>query len=934
MSKITKLIPKSIKKTIKKFILKKTPTTPEKEDKTKRYVTNKVAARFCTGCGACNNSCPVDAITMQADDKGFIHPVIDDVKCVNCGLCSKACPVLHPQYKNKKDPECRAIYAVDSIRMTASSGGIFTAFAEKVLARGGYICGAAFKKDFFVEHIISNDINDLDRIKGSKYAQSDTANTFSEVKTILEQGHEVLYCGTPCQIAGLYSYLGKTDTEKLYTMDLLCHGVPSHKVLKKYLDDCYPDKDIDSIDFRDKTKYGWSTTMTVKLKNGDFIREDERHDPYFKAFLPCMSLRKSCASCKFSTLPRQGDLSIGDFWGIDRYDPKLNDRKGTSVVLVNNKKGQDILEQCSDVFAVNEVVPIEYALHINKTIKAPFQPHPNRDCFFDMMNYTSFSKCVDTCLNRHYDVGIVGLWYGLNYGSIMTYYALYSVIESLGHSCILLKKPHFLWTDRYSDPNTIANKFMKARCMISQDMNDIDDIYSMNDLCDSFVVGSDVVWNHDICGNEGGGYFFLDFADDDKKKISYASSFGRGYDAPARIKSQVKKYLARFDAVSVREDFAQRIVRDQFNRGADKVLDSVFLADRSLYCAIADTADNGTGNYVTAYILGADQQVENCLKKISGVLNKETIIIPNPNEPDSIKELMTLPTVGVVSVEEWLSYIKNCDFYVGDSFHGICFAIIFEKPFVALLRRGAPDNCRYETLLGLVGLTDRIHYLDSDPEELEKIINAEIDYGRVYSKIQPEITRSRSWLAKALAKESVSLSDKLVQLKQTDESLSRKIDIIIRYLSLELNMCNDLNRYLDILITNQNKYIVFIAAMDTPGIALSQPISDKIQRLGASTPLINKHWFGYLAVLAEGRSLLERSEYNHGVSGNISIDGINCELVSQPYEAGNMASILIDGKDHCINSRGLNFVVYDREKRMVCDSVCFDTHFPDYSCKR
>lgn len=294
-------------------------------------------ATLCSGCGVCNNICPTSAISMEKNKDGFLYPHINKDKCVLCGLCSDRCPVLNPVYNNDKNPECHAIWAKDDIRMQAASGGVFSAFANVILKRGGVIAGAAYNDDLSVSLITADDVSGLERIRSSKYMQANPEHVYKDIKKALDSHREVLFGGCPCQVAGLYSYLGK-KYDKLYTMDLICHGIPSDKVFKKYIDDEYGRDNVESIDFRAKEFYGWTSSITIKLKNGEIARKSSDTDSFYRAFLPCMSLRKSCSSCKFSCLPRQGDITIGDFWGISHYKKELNDKKGCSVILINMQR--------------------------------------------------------------------------------------------------------------------------------------------------------------------------------------------------------------------------------------------------------------------------------------------------------------------------------------------------------------------------------------------------------------------------------------------------------------------------------------------------------------------------------------------------------------------------------------------------------------------
>lgn len=292
---------------------------------------------LCTGCTACMSICPKSAIKMVEDNEGFKHPKIDQNKCINCGLCLKTCPILN-QKEIKNIPTCYACYNKDDItRMNSSSGGIFTLISTYIIEKKGYVFGSVIDDNLNVHHDYINDIKDINRLQGSKYVQSDMKDNFSIAKELLDKNVLVYFTGTPCQIAGLYSYL-KKDYDNLITQDIVCHGVPSPKVFKKYLDS--RNEKIKTISFRDKTT-GWEN-YSVKLNSKSHLYIN---DSYYYFFLKNLSLRKSCYNCAFKSKHRGSDITLADFWGINSIDSKMNDNKGTSLVLINSPKGQKIFDK-------------------------------------------------------------------------------------------------------------------------------------------------------------------------------------------------------------------------------------------------------------------------------------------------------------------------------------------------------------------------------------------------------------------------------------------------------------------------------------------------------------------------------------------------------------------------------------------------------------
>lgn len=353
----------------------------------------------CTGCGACSNICPKHAITMQADEEGFKYPKIDKEKCINCNLCEKVCPVLNRPKTNTKEPiDVLAAYTKnEEERILSSSGGIFFELSSIILSKQGVIIGAGYDEQFNVVHKIINNKEDLKELQGSKYVQSDTKNTYKEAKEILENGTEVLYVGTPCQIAGLKSFLQK-DYNNLYTCDLVCHGVPSPKVWQKYLSEY--DGQIQSCYFRNKDD-GWNCfSMKIVFENNKFKRFKMTKDDFIRLFLNNYTLRPSCYDCKFSKIPRIADISLGDFWGVEGKYAEFSDDKGTSLILVNSEKGQELLENIKDKIIYKENCDLDYAIKCNPCICGSVKEPEKRKEFFNDLDKMKIKQLANKYLTK------------------------------------------------------------------------------------------------------------------------------------------------------------------------------------------------------------------------------------------------------------------------------------------------------------------------------------------------------------------------------------------------------------------------------------------------------------------------------------------------------------------------------------------------------
>lgn len=341
----------------------------------------------CCACTACQSVCPQNAISMRADVKGFLYPKIDPERCKECGLCRLVCPMKRNAPEEKLAVPLPDFYAVkhrsDEIRMRSSSGGMFTAVSDWILEQGGAVYGAAFDDNFMVCHRRAATKAERDAFRGSKYVQSDLGDVFSQVKNDLTGGRTVLFSGTPCQTAGLSSFLacGKTNAERLYLCDLVCHGTPSPQIFNDYLAKVKRkyNSAIQSLAFRYKPA-GWRTqAIKIEFCNRKFYQSSAADDIYYRLFLPNIILRPSCHHCPFASLRRPSDLTIGDFWGIEKAMPEFEDEKGVSLVLVNTEKGRRLFQAVKPTLDARPLPP-DQGMQMN--LKQPSSPSPKADAFW------------------------------------------------------------------------------------------------------------------------------------------------------------------------------------------------------------------------------------------------------------------------------------------------------------------------------------------------------------------------------------------------------------------------------------------------------------------------------------------------------------------------------------------------------------------------
>lgn len=342
----------------------------------------------CCGCSACVQACPKNCILLIEDEMGFLYPSVDKETCVNCGLCEKVCPVLN-KWEPKETFEISACKNKnEDQRYLSSSGGLFVLLAELVIRKGGVVFGAHFDNDWSVVHSYTETIEGLIEFQGSKYVQSVIGDSYKKTEAFLKDGREVLFSGTPCQVAGLKHYLRK-EYDNLLTVEVICHGVPSPKVWRDYLETIRRPKgavagkntvlsslnekpSIEGISFRDKQngwkKYGFVVRYSTDQREAEKfgfssvdakkeIREYHQDNLYMKAFLKNLCLRPICFNCAAKDGRSKADISLGDFWTIKQHCPDFDDDKGVTLVYINTEKGKEVFNtiDCTKIILNNGV---------------------------------------------------------------------------------------------------------------------------------------------------------------------------------------------------------------------------------------------------------------------------------------------------------------------------------------------------------------------------------------------------------------------------------------------------------------------------------------------------------------------------------------------------------------------------------------------------
>ena len=344
----------------------------------------------CVGCRSCEQICPKKAIVMKENNEGFLYPYVNESECINCSLCVKRCPT-QTMKNNVSNP--KAVYAFRDKNneqiMRSASGGVGALAAQSIIEKSGAVYGVAYDELFNVKHIRIDNVDNLPMIQSSKYVQSDTNDSYSQALKDLKDGRIVLYTGTPCQIAGLYAFLGG-DHQNLYTIDLICHGVPSPKFFKKYLE--YQNKQTTGrviyFNFRSKDKRGWGTQYLLKTKTKTKTKTLSL-DRYGKHFMAGDCYRECCYQCTYANIHHVGDLTIGDFWGIGKSHPEFYSEKGVSSVFINTEKGQELFDEIKDNAWVIDAT-LEEAMVKQGNLVHPTKRPVERDTFYKNLDRDDF----------------------------------------------------------------------------------------------------------------------------------------------------------------------------------------------------------------------------------------------------------------------------------------------------------------------------------------------------------------------------------------------------------------------------------------------------------------------------------------------------------------------------------------------------------------
>lgn len=354
--------------------------------------------RNCYGCGLCKNICPKNAIEMKENEDGFLNPVIDPKKCINCGLCEKKCLYLNEKESNKINRKSKslAVQIKDKNNLkNSSSGGFFYELAKRFIESGGYVAGCVWNDDMQPVHMLSNKLEDIKKMQGSKYVQSDISNIFKEIKQLIND-KKILFVGTPCQVMAIKTYV---NNENLYTVSLICEGVPSRKVWKMYkesLENIQKSKLI-KVNFRNKDNCGWKMPDSVyHFENSKEIKNLSFNlDYYVSSFIEGILMNQKCYNCGFKGNNNPGDIIIGDFWQISDNIFSSETKNGVSAIIVKTEKGEKLLNIMQDIEIKN--VDISLIIKGNPNLENSINKPAERDNFFENLDNLSINDNFKQC---------------------------------------------------------------------------------------------------------------------------------------------------------------------------------------------------------------------------------------------------------------------------------------------------------------------------------------------------------------------------------------------------------------------------------------------------------------------------------------------------------------------------------------------------------
>lgn len=729
--------------------------------------------RNCCGCSACASICGQHAIKLISDNEGFLYPIVDEAKCIECGLCEKVCPFGKAyDYTPDNTPVFYATYDVFN-RVGSSSGGIFYTLSEYTIKdRKGWVFGASFDDSMKLHHVGVHTMNEIAPLRGSKYVQSDLTGVFVQVKKLLNEGEFVFFVGTPCQIAGLRSFLRK-DYDNLLLADLVCHGVPSQLMFdihKHYIENKYKSK-IVRYQFRDNE--GWCGCEIIDFDNHSQIKNRSYAlSPFLYSFMQGYTCRESCYNCPFSIIPRQGDITLGDYWGVRNVFPKMDTSKGVSLVIVNTKKGKSIWDEVRKPLLCYQS-SIEDATKENQNLIEQTKRPSLRSGIYDRINSEGYDNIVkkefkhpnykriwlvntlrnilpDSILKRvkNYQMkkteskkitaSLITIHTGFNFGSVLQTVATTRFLSDLGIDTTVVNyiQPNYTYRHYFKGlfasvrsflftilgipyvvlNNIIYGKYLKKYCVLSKPIYKKDSFEKRCPRSDYYVTGSDQVWNTNYNGVDM-RYFFSGI---EGTKIAFSSSIGKDT-IDTETAQMLVDGLKDYKAISVREKSAVDILAS-LGFKSELVLDPTFILNKKDWDQYG-TKIHPKQEYILMYLpynIKDKDLIYRTAKKIAEKDNLKIYTFAWGVRSEKYAD----KTFHFCSPGDFLSLMIHAKYIITNSFHGTAFSINLNKQFWVYMP--SAFSTRIESVLSHFALEDRLLNSIIDDEQLSMTINYDI----------------------------------------------------------------------------------------------------------------------------------------------------------------------------------------------------------------
>jgi coenzyme F420-reducing hydrogenase beta subunit len=751
----------------------------------------------CFGCAACIDACNRDAIQLKENANGFYIPVVNSTLCTDCRICEQKCPSLQLSHITKNKFDNQKVYAAwstnEDIIKNSASGGVFAQVAFEFLQQPHRIVyGATLLKDSTVKHIFIENSKDIALLQNSKYQQSDTTGIYQHVKQALKAGKEVLFSGTPCQIAALYTFLGENRVNKnLYTMEVICHGVPSNYLAQVALK---INNAQQIISYRTKSQ-GWergNRTLYLGRDGVKFETSRYRKDFHFRAYLSFLWLRKSCKTCPFARIERTADITIGDFWGRNKH--KYSNFMGVSVITINNRKGQQLIEQTHGLHIKSttweEVLPHNQNLYmpskqaskgadkianikkksllvqklilqqgftnkwlfgIGQIIETLYNKVTQRNLHKEMKK--QIQQISSQANSKRPKVGILTTYFAANFGAMLQPYALKRVLELQGYDVefIRYKQPAVYTSHKalslkrifsnglnstigklFALPFAILqdNKLQGFKRQFLQTSDDFTPVIPQDK--DFYIFGSDQIWNPKNTNGFDDIYFGSFSTKPTAKKIVYAAS-GECIEESDTNKEYFIKQLDNFHAIAVRElSLKQKLERMTNRNNIQVVVDPTLLAEKAILDELPSKCNMKHSKYVFFYLM---RNAAIFLPKVHDFARRhdcKLLIVSSTPKGECLTYALKHKDVTYLpaaGMEDFLGGIRNAQYVFTSSFHGNVFALIYRKPLFSLRLKDGLDT-RAHDLLSSLGIEQRIISITDNWDNIPPI-----PFDKVHAKI-------------------------------------------------------------------------------------------------------------------------------------------------------------------------------------------------------